>query len=88
MRRVQKSAKCHAAKVALIYRGIIDNLSDHLPSLSRKAKGKWTKAFQQMPDIHRYLHQQMGFFLHYFYLREAMSKAYSYLFSDILFISS
>lgn len=49
--------------MALIYRGIIDNLLDHLPSLSRKAKGKWTKASHQMPDIDRYLHQQMGFFI-------------------------
>lgn len=67
MRGVQKSAKYHAAKVALIYRGIIDNLSDHLPSLTHKAKGKWTKASHQMPDIDRYLHQQMGFLYFYFF---------------------
>lgn len=62
MSGVQESAKCHTARVALIYRGIIDNLSDHLPSLLRKAKGKWTNASHQMPDIDSYL-QQMGFFL-------------------------
>lgn len=69
-------AKCHAAKVAWVYRGVIDNLLDHLLFLSRQAKIKRSEASQQKLALKlsspermvrqtpmSYLHQQMGFSL-------------------------